>query len=389
MDLRGHLLALVAPIAIGDELLPGARLAGASTELGLRLTFDVSGADVHVEISPGEERRPHAAKSARLGFAYRSAGGDSSVAPGVGLALCRAVAQAAAGNESAVLAAIVSQAQSERQSVEHGTRVRTVRVERLLEPAGFGDARYFTLSPYVGCLIGCRFCYAQSRVASVRRLERLPETSWGSFVDVRVNAPEVLARELATLPRRPLKFCPIVSDPYQAVEQRQRVTRRCLETIRDAASRPPTLVLTRSAAIVEDAELLASIEGAYAGASIPTFDDSVRRHFEPRGASVPARLDALRTLAAAGVRTFAVVQPMLPGPVDAFADALADVARSVSLDVLHGVEDAAAEFADARYAFAQDEGWQRERAAALAGALAARGVEVWPGELPQELVGRG
>ncbi len=109
--------------------------------------------------------------------------------------------------------------------------MREVRVERVLEAAGHGAERFFKLSPYAGCLIGCRYCYAQTPMSVLRRLEMLPEVAWGSYVDVRVNAAEVLAGELAELAPRPIKFCPILSDPYQAVEARYALSRACLTAI--------------------------------------------------------------------------------------------------------------------------------------------------------------
>ena len=82
------------------------------------------------------------------------------------------------------------------------------------------------------------------------------------------------------------------------------------------------------------------------------------------------------------MKTFAVVQPLLPGPVDAFADALAEAVSSVSIDVLYGVHGAAADFADPSYAPATTDDWQRDRAAALAAALSRNGVTIWDGDLP-------
>jgi len=237
----------------------------------------------------------------------------------------------------------------------------------------------------VGCLIGCRFCYAQSRVGIARDLERLPNVPWGSYVDARINAPEVLAKELAETAPRPLKFCPIVCDPYQAVEKRYGITRRCLEAIRDAGAAWPTMVLTRSRLIERDAALLASLPSARGGVSIPTIDDAVRQHFEPRGASVDDRLGVLRMLRAAGVPTFAVVQPLLPGSIVALADALAETVSSVSIDVLHGVEGAEEEFDAPAYVESKDADWQVARALELEAALEVRGVAVWRGELPPDL----
>ncbi len=378
MDLTPHLLALVAPVGIGETLAPAGRLVRASSELGLRLTFeDARGDRVHVELAPLEDGARRAAETERFGVSYRS-GGAESVPEARGLAICRAVAEVVARNEAAVLARL-----AEARGVGAGPRIREVQVTQLLEPAdGFE-----TLSPYVGCLIGCRFCYAQSRLASTRALLGLADVPWGSYVDVRVNAPAVLARELAARPVRAIKLCPIVSDPYQAVERRYRLTRACLEVLRDTPRAPPVMLATRSTDVLEDAALLASIPRAFVAFSVPTIDDAVRAHFEPRGAPIAARLEALGSLRSAGVRTCAVVQPPLPGSVDALADALAEVVGAVSVDVLRGEEGAAADFDDPRYAHARDPGWQRSRADAIRAALAARGVEAFDGEVPPRLYG--
>ena len=381
MDLRAHLVSLVRPVELGDEIAPGVVFMGASTELGLRLSFVVSEqTEVHVEVSPVELGMRHAAKSDRLAFAYRS-GGAERVDPLLGERVCRAVAAAVASNEHAVLAELAHEVERSR---EQG-RIREVRVERILELAGVPGQRFYTLSPYVGCLIGCRFCYAQSRLDPMRTLLRLPQVPWGSYVDVRINAAEVLAHELRTLPRHPIKFCPIVSDPYQAVERRYALTRACLEAIGGVEDPPPAMVMTRSDAILRDLDLIREIEGAWVGASIPTLDDEVRAHFEPRAASIPERLAMLRAFGDAGVRRCVVVQPMLPGPVDALAEALAEVVDSVSIGVLRGEQGAAGDFADPRYAHCTSESWQREQALALRDGLMARGVTVWLGELPPEL----
>lgn len=390
-DLRGRLSSLLAPHRPGDDLAPGLRFVGASVELGLRLTFELTGRIVHVDVEPGEDALRFAARTERLALSYRTgtgSGGDH-VTPQQGKALCRQIADVIAPNEARVLERLAEDAAAVRERSVGATRVREVRVQSLLEPAEWHGTRYYTVSPYVGCLIGCRFCYAQSRVAMARRLEGLREVPWGSYLDVRANAPEVLEAELAALSPAPIKFCPVVSDPYHAIEARLEVTRRCLEALRRAERPFPTMVLTRARLVERDAALLGALPNAYAGVSIPTIDDDVRRHFEPRGAPIADRLAALATLRAHGVRTFAVIQPMLPGSLEALADALASRVSSASLDVLTSIEGAEADFADPRYAIARDPSWQLERASELLEALASRGVVVWRGELPPELRASG
>jgi DNA repair photolyase len=382
--LRAHLLQLLAPFHPGDEVVPGTRLVGLLLEIGLGWRFRMAEGDVNVEVALAEDAEHFAARTPRLALSYRSL----TSAPGRACAaLCEALVPIVARNEDAVLAAIEREAAAEDAAPRAGGRVREVQVDTALEPALDSPLAFFTITPYVGCVIGCRFCYAQAPIGHMRRLARAPVVPWGSYVDVRVNLPDVLARELVAAPRWPIKFCPILSDPYQAVESRYGVTRACLEALRAAPPRP-ILLLTRSRLVERDAELLASLPNAWVGASIPTLDDDVRRHFEPRAASIADRFALLRTLRAAGVETFAVVQPLLPGPVEPFADMLADAVSSVTIDVLYGVQGAAADFGDARYAAAATDAWQRERAAALSAALVRSGVTIWNGDLPPSLAAK-
>jgi DNA repair photolyase len=375
-------LQLLAPHRVEDEVVPGARLVGVLLEIGLGWRFRTADGDVNVEVALVDEGGRFAARTPRLALSYRAMtlGEARSHA---GKALCEALAPIVARNEDAVLAAIEQEAAAEERAAA-GRRVREVQVETALEPALDSPLPFFTITPYVGCVIGCRFCYAQTPIDHMRRLARAPIVPWGSYVDVRVNLSDVLARELAAAPPWPVKFCPILSDPYQAVESRYEVTRACLTVLRGAAPRP-VFVLTRSRLVERDADLLASLPAAWVGASIPTLDDEVRRHFEPRAAPIAERFAFLKMLRAAGVETFAVVQPVLPGPVEAFADALAECVSSVSIDVLHGVQGAAGDFADARVADAAGEEWQRARVAALTAALDRNGVTIWNGDLPPSL----
>lgn len=391
VDLGAHLLRLVAPLRPGDALessdaeVRGLTLVGTSTELGLRLSFATADAPahprLHVELVPADVPGPFAVATARLHLSYRSPAA-APVPSTVGLRVCQAVAALVRANEASVLADLAAALEAEPAA---GPRIREVVVEQLLEPGGDPSAPFHTLSPYVGCLVGCRFCYAQSRIDPLRRLLRLPAAPWGSYVDVRTNAPEVLRRELQGRSPWPIKLCPIVADPYQAVEQRYRLTRACLEVLAQAQPIPPVLVLTRMAALAEDLPRLRALPRAFVGVSLPTVDDDVRRAFEPRAASVAQRLALLDRIRAAGIHAIAVVQPLLPGPHEALLDALCRHADSVSIDVLRGEEGAGPLFDDPRHAEARTDAWQLDRAQRLALDLRARGVAVWHGELPPAL----
>ncbi len=367
LDLHALALALLRPYRPGARLASGARWLSLSTESGLRLRFEVDGGVVDVELSPLAPGARYAARSAQVAFAYRTEGGRRAIDGARGRRLCAELATIVEANEAVVLEL--------RSETRRTPRIREVGSGKLLETDPTGA--YVTLSPYVGCLIGCRFCYAQSPLAASRRWTGLPDVPWGSYVDVRVDAPEVLAHELDARSPRTIKFCPIVSDPYHAIEARYELTGRCLDVI---AERPGwrVLISTRSALVLRDLPRFARLD-VQVGVSLPTADDAARRHFEPRAASVSERVEVLRTLRGAGIRTFAIVQPMLPGPLDALAELLNAYADSVTLDVLRGMEGAAEDFADRRYAHAASPAWQRARLDGLRRRLR---VPLWDGELP-------
>ena len=139
-----------------------------------------------------------------------------------------------------------------------------------------------------------------------------------------------------------------VTDPYQPVERRLRLTRRCLEVF--AEFRNPAVIVTKGSLIVRDADLLAEMaqdRTAIAHVSITSLDDSLRRVLEPRAASPSKRLAAVEALAKAGVPVGVMVAPVIPGLTDseiprlvqAAADAGALSVGHIVLRLPHGVVD--------------------------------------------------
>jgi DNA repair photolyase len=353
---------LVAPLRPGDALGDAALMA-ITAELALQYEFTLGDARTCIEVMPRVGARAERVQTTHFALGHRG----GTMPERDALALCVALAERIRSNEDVALA-----------SVRNGDdgRVREVRGGTALHDAG----GHYGLSPYRGCAIGCRFCYAQSRLQPLRTLLGHAAAPWGSWVDARVDLPELLARELATRPCAPIKLCPVVADPYQAIERRLRITRRCVEAIAAADRAWPTLVLTRAYAILDDLALWSSLPRAWVGVSLPTIDDDVRRHFEPRAASVAERLEVLARFADAGVPSFAVVQPVFPGDPIALADALTRVTAGVVLGPLEGEEQAGPAFDG--FAEARTAGWQADRVAQLREALRARGIPLWNGELP-------
>ncbi|HXW95421.1 MAG TPA: radical SAM protein [Nitrososphaerales archaeon] len=179
--------------------------------------------------------------------------------------------------------------------------VREVRCNTLLHALAYRDSTGYTANLYKGCTHGCVYCYAPSLTHDERK--------WGTYVDVKVNAPQVLEKELKGL-RKDEVFLSSASDPYQPVEARYGITRRCLEVLR--RHRYPVSILTRSPLVLRDLDLLKTFEWVRVGMSITTVP--VRR-FEPGVPPLQRRIDTLRKLSKAGILTWVSLAPVIPGIV--------------------------------------------------------------------------
>jgi len=173
----------------------------------------------------------------------------------------------------------------------------------------------WSLNPYMGCVHRCTFCYVR---AFELRADRPADERYGTSIRVKVNIAEQLRAQLA---RRSWDGGSIAigaaTDPYQPAEGRYRLTRACIEVLRDAAQ--PFSIITRGPLIVRDAEMLAEASRRAEVSvtfSVPTLDDEIWRSTEPGTAHPRQRLRALRVLVDAGVRASVGMAPLLPGLSD-------------------------------------------------------------------------
>jgi len=198
---------------------------------------------------------------------------------------------------------------------------RPVRVEYREEPCKValnhvrGMPFDWSLNPYMGCVHQCTFCYVR---AFERRADRPSDHRYGTSIRVKVNVAERLRLELGRAGwNGEHVVIGAATDPYQPAEGRYRLTRACIEVLRDAAN--PFDIITRGPLIVRDAELLAEAAtraDVSVTFSVPTVDDDVWRTTEPGTAPPHQRLRALKELVAAGVRASVGMAPLLPGLSD-------------------------------------------------------------------------
>ena len=212
----------------------------------------------------------------------------------------------------------------------HRDASRTILAENTSPDVGF---RY-SVNPYRGCEHGCIYCYARP---SHERLGWNAGLDFETRIAVKEDAPHLLHGTFSS-PRWQPQTVALSgnTDCYQPVERQLRLTRRCLEVF--AEFRNPVAVITKSALVTRDADLLAALarrRAAQVRISITTLDPALARRMEPRAASPERRLEAIARLADAGIPTAVMVAPVIPGLTDEempriLAAAAAAGARSAS-----------------------------------------------------------
>jgi len=170
----------------------------------------------------------------------------------------------------------------------------------------------FSLNPYRGCEHGCVYCYARP---SHEYLGFSAGLDFERKLMVKPDAAALLRATLASPRWRPEVIALSGNtDCYQPIERRLGLTRACLEVL--AEFRNPVSVITKSALVTRDADLLGALAAhgaAHAFLSITSLDADLARRMEPRAASPERRLQALAALTAAGVPVGVMVAPVIPG----------------------------------------------------------------------------
>jgi DNA repair photolyase len=172
----------------------------------------------------------------------------------------------------------------------------------------------YALNAYVGCQHNCLYCYAKFMKRFTGHRE-----PWGAFVDVKINAAELLAREVKKK-RKGRVWISGVCDAYQPLEKKYMLTRSCLEIFVEQGW--PVTIQTKSPLVLRDIAILKRSTDAEVGFTITTADEKVRRIFEPGAPQIAKRVEALGILHAEGIRTFVMIAPLLP-----HAEGLADMLK--------------------------------------------------------------
>lgn len=184
-------------------------------------------------------------------------------------------------------------------------KISFVQTKSILNKSKLGG---YTLNPYTGCPHDCVYCYNQHFIKIIK-----PEECWGKFLEIKINAPELLEKEITDKykNKKDRIFFSTITDPYNPFEKQHQLTRRCLEIL--AKHKWSVDVLTKSDLVLRDLDVFKQFDKKISiGFTITTLNPKFAMLLEP-GASIPEkRIEALTTLKSSGIETYVFIGPVLP-----------------------------------------------------------------------------
>jgi DNA repair photolyase len=151
---------------------------------------------------------------------------------------------------------------------------------------------------------------------------------WGEFVDVKINTPDLLRKEILKK-KMDTVWISGVCDPYQPLEDKYKITRECLKIL--IQNDWPIVIQTRSPLVIRDIDILKEAKSVKVVFSISTADDQIRKMFEPTSPPISVRINALNELHKSGIKTSAMIAPILPG-AEKLINLLASIVDSIVVD---------------------------------------------------------
>ncbi|OGC51692.1 hypothetical protein A2982_03415 [candidate division WWE3 bacterium RIFCSPLOWO2_01_FULL_39_13] len=188
--------------------------------------------------------------------------------------------------------------------------LKEIEAKSILVKSNLPDTDY-VINPYTGCSFGCTYCYA----SFMGRFNGKTFDDWGKYVFAKTNAPKLLERQIKSIKNKgkgKTVFLSSVTDPYQGIEAKYKLTRQCLQTLFEHDFQGLVAILTKSDLVLRDLNILQKLHHVEAGLTITSTDDSISRYFEKYAPAVSRRLKALATLNKAKISTYAFIGPLLP-----------------------------------------------------------------------------
>lgn len=185
--------------------------------------------------------------------------------------------------------------------------IKEINIKSIITKSNLPDAD-FVINPYIGCQHGCKYCYADF----IKRFTGHSNEDWGSFVDVKINAADKI--KLKTINKNSTILIGSVTDPYQPIEKKYKITRQCLTKL--LVYQPKIEILTKSKLILRDVDILKQFKNLKVGVSIGIQDNEFSKELEPLSSSPNERIEVLKILNKENINTYLFISPIFPGITD-------------------------------------------------------------------------
>jgi len=169
----------------------------------------------------------------------------------------------------------------------------------------------FVINPYTGCRFGCSYCYA----SFMGRFVNKNISDWGNYVYAKINAPELLKKEITKLKDKgkgKTILLSSVTDPFQGIEAKYKISTKCLDVLADYGFEGKVSILTKSPAVLSVLSILKRLKNVDVGLTITSTNDQISRYFEKFAPSLSSRLETLKKLNEEGIKTYSFFGPLLP-----------------------------------------------------------------------------
>ena len=188
----------------------------------------------------------------------------------------------------------------------------------------------YSLNPYVGCQHNCSYCYAPN----VLKIDR---NKWGNNIGIKLNIPMILSKEIKKKRIGTIGIS-TVTDPYQPIEKKYKLTRYCLEQLKKYDF--PIHIQTKSSIINRDFDIISKISKVDIMISISSLNDDERKIFEPFSSSIKDRLEILSIFSEIGIGTSVFLGPIFPTIKDEELIKIVDIfvdnnVKEIMIDNLH------------------------------------------------------
>lgn len=185
--------------------------------------------------------------------------------------------------------------------------VHEIKSKSIISKTEITSADY-VINPYVGCSHSCFYCYARF----MKRFTGHNE-DWGSFIDVKINAPDLVPDKKNNKHSKyegKKILLSSVTDPYLPLERKYKITRRIIEKL--IPHQPELNILTKSDLILRDIDLIKQFKHSELGFSFSTDIESIRSEIEPGASSIEKRFKALKKVHEEGLKTYVFISPIIP-----------------------------------------------------------------------------